>query len=271
MNKQNGMHNQNENATFENKAVEYESGGIPVRLTPGMVKRYICKNANVTDEEIVMFLKLCESQKLNPFLREVYLLKFDKNPATMVTGKDVFTKRAFQNPKFAGFQAGIIVLDKGGEIQYRNGSFKLKGETITGGWCKVFIKGYDVTIDAEVSMDEYGKTYGTWQTIPATMIRKVALVQALREAFPEDLGGLYDSSEMGTNSEMLDETPIVIEGQATERYNNNINIDAEYENTENAQSESLRAEENDRKERSEGVSRKAQDNPKPNVVSMNDL
>ena len=28
------------------------------------------------------------------------------------------------------------------------------------------------------------------------MIRKVALVQALREAFPEDFTGMYDSSEI---------------------------------------------------------------------------
>jgi len=28
------------------------------------------------------------------------------------------------------------------------------------------------------------------------MVRKVALVQALRESFPSDLGGMYDSSEI---------------------------------------------------------------------------
>jgi hypothetical protein len=32
--------------------------------------------------------------------------------------------------------------------------------------------------------------------MPEVMIRKVALVNALREAFPGELGGLYDSSEM---------------------------------------------------------------------------
>ena len=38
------------------------------------------------------------------------------------------------------------------------------------------------------------------------MIRKVALVQSLREAFPEDFAGLYDQSEMGLDS--IDETPV---------------------------------------------------------------
>ena len=35
--------------------------------------------------------------------------------------------------------------------------------------------------------------------MPATMIRKVALVQALREAFPSELSGMYDQSEMGVD------------------------------------------------------------------------
>ena len=38
-----------------------------------------------------------------------------------------------------------------------------------------------------------------WAKMPATMIRKVALMQALREAFADDLAGMYDSSEMGVD------------------------------------------------------------------------
>jgi hypothetical protein len=45
-------------------------------------------------------------------------------------------------------------------------------------------------------MTEYNTGKSSWAKIPATMIRKVALVQALREAFPSDLGGCYDSAEM---------------------------------------------------------------------------
>ena len=36
-----------------------------------------------------------------------------------------------------------------------------------------------------------------WSKKPATMIRKVALVQALREAFPANLGGMYAAEEVG--------------------------------------------------------------------------
>lgn len=42
-----------------------------------------------------------------------------------------------------------------------------------------------------------GSPNGQWSGKPATMIRKVALVQALREAFPARLGALYTAEERG--------------------------------------------------------------------------
>ena len=45
-----------------------------------------------------------------------------------------------------------------------------------------------------------------WSKKPATMIRKVALVQALREAFPEDFGGMYSQEEVGVYD--LPESPV---------------------------------------------------------------
>jgi hypothetical protein len=49
-----------------------------------------------------------------------------------------------------------------------------------------------------------------WASKPTTMIRKVALSQALREAFPDDMGGLYEPEEINTIEDELDETPIDI-------------------------------------------------------------
>ena len=189
---------------LENKVVEYKCGEETVALSPTIIRKYLVNgNGNVTDQEVIMFLNLCRFQHLNPFLREAYLIKFGNQPATIVTGKDAITKRAMRNPAFAGQQAGVIVLNQKGELEYRNGSLVLQGEPIVGGWAKVFVKGYAEPIETTVSFGEYvgtkndGTINGQWARKPATMIRKVALVQALREAFPEDLGGLYDQSEMG--------------------------------------------------------------------------
>lgn len=74
----------------------------------------------------------------------------------------------------------------------------LAGETLVGGWAKVYLKEHVVPDEIEVSMEEYIGTGPLWKTKPSTMIRKVALVQALREAFPEEFEGLYSQEEINT-------------------------------------------------------------------------
>lgn len=75
----------------------------------------------------------------------------------------------------------------------------------------------------EVPFDEYagrkkdGSLNRQWSAKPATMIRKVALVQALREAFPQTFGGMYDADEVGMDSEVLDAAPIAAAGAGHRR------------------------------------------------------
>ena len=46
-----------------------------------------------------------------------------------------------------------------------------------------------------VNLNEYDKKQSTWKEKPSTMIRKVAIVQAMREAFPAQLGAMYTQEE----------------------------------------------------------------------------
>ena len=142
--------------------VEYESGNEKVKLSPAMIKQYLVSGGgNVSDSEVMMFLSLCKFQHLNPFLREAYLIKFGNSPATMVVGKDVFTKRARRNPDYVGKKAGIIVQLADGNIIDREGTFYIKGvEKLLGGWCKVFIRGYEQPEYAAVSFEEYAGRKG---------------------------------------------------------------------------------------------------------------
>ena len=201
---------------FESSAIKYDSNGTEVTLSPAIIKKYLVNGqGNVTDQEVVMFLNLCKAQRLNPFLREAYLIKYGSQPATIVTGKEVFTKRARRNKDYAGQQAGIIVQKEDGSIEQRIGTLRLDGEEIVGGWAKIFIKGYDVPIEITVSYWEYvgtksnGEINSQWAKKPATMIRKVALVQALREAFPEDFQGMYSAEEMNVIEPEADELEVV--------------------------------------------------------------
>ena len=154
-------------------------------------------------QEVAMFINLCKYSGLNPWLKEAYCIKYGNEPATMVTGKDAFTKRADREPAFDGMQAGIIVTNSDDEIIYRDGAAKLPDEKVIGGWAEVFRKDRSHSTRIEVGFDEYAmkKKDGTlnqqWRTKPATMIRKVAMVQALREAFPQTFGGMLAAEELG--------------------------------------------------------------------------
>lgn len=183
---------------------------LAVRQTPeinmDVIKKYICPKA--TDQEAFMFMQLCKAQGLNPFLREAYLIKYGDEAATIITGKDTFTKRADRLPQYDGFKAGVIVLSQG-KVMHREGSFFVVGEELLGGWAEVFRKDRSQSFRNEVSLKEYerkkkdGSLMSNWRSMPATMIRKVALVQSLREAFPDEFGGLYSPEEMPVDASAL--------------------------------------------------------------------
>ena len=192
---------------------KYNAGGAEIALNDDIVKRYLVSGdpSKVTDAEVKMFVELCKAQRLNPFLREAYLVKFGSNPAQIIVGKYVFLKRARSNPRFKGFKAGIIVETKDGSYQNRPGTFYMPGEKIVGGFCKVAIEGWDFPLEHSVAISEFSRTTATWKSMPAVMIRKVALVQALREAFPEDFQQLYSEEEMPVDDSKLDREPVVID------------------------------------------------------------
>lgn len=200
---------------MDNNIMKYETDNGKITLSPSIVKKYLVSGQaeRVTEQEVVMFMQMCKYQNLNPFLREAYLIKFGNAPATMVTGKDTFVKRACKSPLCVGYEAGVIV-QKGDTIEYRKGALVLPSETLVGGWGKVYRKDWKIPLENTVGLDEYqrrtnsGKLMSTWAKMPATMIRKVALVQALREAFPEEFSGLYSPEEMPVDDNKLDETPV---------------------------------------------------------------
>ena len=202
-------------------SVTLESGSV---LTAETVRNYLVSGGgNVTDQEVVMFLELCKAQKLNPFVKDAYLIKYGNQAAQIVTGKDVFIKRAYENPNFDGMRAGVVILKKDGSLEYREGSLKLANETLVGGWCEVYLKDKRCPAKAVVSFDEYagrkanGQLNSMWANKGATMIRKVAQSQALREAFPSEFRGCYQKEELGAeyDAPTTEIPPEVIERKET--------------------------------------------------------
>lgn len=186
------------------KEVKIESTELVLKqpetaLTIDIIQQYICPEA--TEAEAYNFLQLCKYRDLNPFLKEAYLVKYKGAPATMIVGKDAFTRKAEESGKLDGFTAGILIQTLEKKIEERIGTVYDETEKLVGGWARV--KRIDMTVlfEIRVSLSEYikivdGRPQRNWATMPATMIRKVALVQALREAFTKELGGCYDAVEV---------------------------------------------------------------------------
>lgn len=194
----------NNNNDKKELMVKYTIDGNEIKLTPSIVQNYIVgSQARITQAEFKFFTELCKVRKLNPFLSEAYLIKYNENtPAQLVVGKDAILKRAVLNPQYDGMESGIIVLDQNGEVIERPGTFKLPNEELVGGWAKVYIKNRkypsytSVTFEEVAQRKKDGSLNSNWNGKGATMVEKVAKVRALREAFVDDLGGMYDADEI---------------------------------------------------------------------------
>ena len=163
------------------------------------MRKYLTKgNADVTDQELVQFISVCKFNKLNPFLNEAYLIKFksargDGN-AQMIVSKEALFKRAEACEQYDGIEAGIIVL-RGDNVVELEGCFRQAKDVLLGGWAKVYRKDRRVPTVSKVNLSEYDKGNSIWNEKKATMISKIAKVQALREAFPSQLGAMYAKEE----------------------------------------------------------------------------
>lgn len=204
----------------QEKALTYQSLGTDITLTKTIVRRMLCRgNADFTDEQINQFMLMCRANQLNPFLGEAYLTGYKNSAGTsdvsMIVSKEALMKRAEACDKYEGIRAGVIVRHKDGTLEDMEGNFYDEGDTLVGGWALVYRSDRKFPILSRVRLAEYDKGRATWKSMPSTMISKVAKVQALREAFPAQLGAMYTREEyQATAVEDADATEILEERKA---------------------------------------------------------
>lgn len=204
--------------------VVYEAAGGEVTLTPDIVKKFLTNNTAISDQDFILFASLCKANNLNPFTKDCYIMKYGNNPATIITSKDAFFKKAYANPDYDGIEDGICI-EVNGKIEDIPGCVCPDGAKLVGGWAKVYSKRYRVPKTARVSLKEYAKTtkegklMSNWASMPCVMINKCAKVAALREAFPDSLQGLYVEEEFDkersseTNKKIDEKTGEIIDAK----------------------------------------------------------
>lgn len=144
--------------------------------------------AGLTDPEFAIFAEHCKSTGLNPFKKEVWAIKAGGRLQVM-TGVAGFMSIANSHPEFDGMEVGLID-EKGG---YQPLTYT---EKFVGAWCKVHRKDRKFPAEAVAMLKEYKKSTPIWAQMERVMIAKCAKSVAIREAFPQELNGLYAQEEM---------------------------------------------------------------------------
>ena len=170
------------------------------------LRNFVDPKHQASPQELQTLLAIVKNRNLNPFTKEVYFIKYGNNPAQIVVSKDAFMKRAEQNLNYDGFESGVIYEDEKGELKTKKGVILPRKATLIGGWCEVYRKDRSRPVYREVELSAYNTHKNWWQKAPGQMIEKVAIVAAVRDAFSENVGGLYTADEM-EQAAPIDVTP----------------------------------------------------------------
>lgn len=182
----------------EEYTITYKVGENDVVLTPSVVNMLTNGNKFITADECRWWMETCKMRKLNPLIKESYLVKYDNSkPAQQVTSIGAIERIADSNPDYDGEESGITVQTVDGKIVDRIGAITYPSETLLGGWCKAYRKSRPTRpCVVKISLKEYSKGQSTWNAMPNSMIVKCARAAALRRLFPADFAGMYTEDEL---------------------------------------------------------------------------
>jgi len=196
----------------ESAVMKYEArDGQEITLTFDIVRRYLVQGHPefVTVQEFMYFMGVCQSQGMNPFKRDCYLLKYTKDdPAAIITAIDFLRSRAKAQPDCRGWKA-VIILQVNGNVEYREGTLILDGEKLVGGWFQAKPAGWDEPVKWTVPLKTYikhkkdGGITRFWQPDNQPgQISKVCESQGLRKCWPSEFQNLYTDAEISPDDGM---------------------------------------------------------------------
>ena len=150
-----------------------------------VIQNSVAKGTNKI--ELAYFIKVCKTVGLNPFIKEIWCYKDNRDNLLVFAGRDGFLAKAQRDKNFAGIRSSEVRQNDVFKIDIANNKITHefgideRGE-IVGAYAIVFRKGGEPTIEY-VDFKTYNKGWNAWKTHPSEMIKKVAETHALKKGF----------------------------------------------------------------------------------------
>jgi phage recombination protein Bet len=176
-----------------------------------LIKKQVVPN-DTTDEELLLFFKICKHAGLDPFTKQIYAIRRSKK-LSIETSINGYRLIAHNSHDFAGVD----------EAEYDTETAKHPN------WARVtvyrMVQGQRQPFTAKVRWDEFQACSdateawkrNNWDKMPYHMLAKVAESHALRKAFQERLTAIYTSDEMD-QAGYVDATSVTVTEQPQTRY-----------------------------------------------------
>lgn len=163
----------------------------------------------LTEDEFNTFVWIGKATSLNPFLREIWAVKYAGQSANIFIWRDGYRKSAQSNKEYDYHTVDAVYSNDAFEVE--NWEVKHK-YSITNRWdlvwayCIVKRKSSTKSMFNFVDITEYNTNQSVWKQKPATMIKKVAEAQWLRWTFQELFAWTYDESEEIPEAQIVEES-----------------------------------------------------------------
>ena len=202
----------------------------PQQVNDALLLDYLTATTpGLSNQQVKQFLAVSMAFGLNPWKKEVYPVTYNNKDGSktmsIVTGYEVYLKRAEQNPNYDGYETQMVGEFVRGKVNKsgKNGNYQVDAMVPKDGdascICKVYRKDRKVPVKCEVFFSEYDQGNSMWQSKPRVMLEKVAIARAFRLAFPVEFGGMpYESAELSPEKGLDPEKEIKVE-QAIEARN----------------------------------------------------
>jgi len=145
--------------------------------------------SQLTQEEKLQFIEVAQAFKLNPFKREIHVAVYGEGEyrrMSIVVGYQVYLDRAERTGQLDGWRAWV---------EGQGEDMKALVEIHRKDWHSPFV--HEVYWKEAVQRKRDGQPTSFWSKMPKFQLKKVAISQGFRLAFPSELGGMpYDPAEL---------------------------------------------------------------------------